>query len=144
MKKSSIFTIKMIKLNQINASMFTTGKKKQTFFCIKITKSKKRQNFDFWTEPKITTFLHTSTIHLGCPCIPPPSVEEIYQRMGTFWPTFACGGATCWWIRTKNNNTCRGSWVLHPYQVSLKSIKRFWRRSRKCGKLTPPPSFFQS
>ena len=35
-------------------------------------------------------------------------------------------------IWPKNNNTCKGPWVLHPYQVSSKSIKRFWRRSRKC------------
>ena len=27
------------------------------------------------------------------------------------------------------NNTCKEPWVLHPYQVSSKSIKRFWRRS---------------
>ena len=37
----------------------------------------------------------------------------------------------------KNNNTCKGPWVLHAYQVSSKSIKRFWRRSRKCEKFTP-------
>ena len=39
-------------------------------------------------------------------------------------------------IWPKNNNTCKGPWVLHPYQVSSKSIKRFWRRSRKCEKFT--------
>ena len=41
-----------------------------------------------------------------------------------------------WPIWPKNNNTCKGPWVLHPYQVSSKSIKRFWRRSRKCKKFT--------
>ena len=40
-------------------------------------------------------------------------------------------------IWPKNNNTCKGPWVLHPYQVSSKSIKRFWRRSRICEKFTP-------
>ena len=34
------------------------------------------------------------------------------------------------WIRpwadlTENINSCKGQWVLHPYQVSSKSIKRF-------------------
>ena len=38
-------------------------------------------------------------------------------------------------IWPKNNNTCKGPWVLHAYQVSSKSIKRFWRRSRKCESL---------
>ena len=38
-------------------------------------------------------------------------------------------------IWPKNNNTCKGPWVLHPYQVSSKSIKRFWRRSWKCESL---------
>ena len=39
-------------------------------------------------------------------------------------------------IWPKNNNTCKGPWVLHPYQVSSKSIQWFWRRSRKCEKFT--------
>ena len=38
-------------------------------------------------------------------------------------------------ICPKNNNTCKGPWVLHPYQVSSKSIKRFWRRRWKCESL---------
>ena len=38
-------------------------------------------------------------------------------------------------IWPKNNNTCKGPWVLHPYQVSSKSIKRFWIRSWKCESL---------
>ena len=32
-------------------------------------------------------------------------------------------------ICPKNNNTCNALWVLHPYQVSSKSIKWFWKRS---------------
>ena len=35
----------------------------------------------------------------------------------------------------ENNNTCKGPWVIHIYQVSSKSIKRFWRRSWKCESL---------
>ena len=46
-------------------------------------------------------------------------------------------GSTPGRIWPKNNNTCKGPWVLHPYQVSSKSIKQFWRRSRKCEKFTP-------
>ena len=38
-------------------------------------------------------------------------------------------------IWLKNNNTCKGPWVLHAYQVSSTSIKRFWRRSWKCESL---------
>ena len=38
-------------------------------------------------------------------------------------------------IWPKNNNTCKGPWVLHTYQVSSKSIKQFWRRSWKCESL---------
>ena len=41
-------------------------------------------------------------------------------------------------IWPKNNNTCKGPWVLHAYQVSSKSIKRFWRRSWKCESLRTP------
>ena len=39
-------------------------------------------------------------------------------------------------IWRKHNNTCKGPWVLHPYQISSKSIQQFWRRSRKCEKFT--------
>ena len=37
----------------------------------------------------------------------------------------------------RKTTTLVGPWVLHAYQVSSKSIKRFWRRSRKCEKFTP-------
>ena len=50
-----------------------------------------------------------------------------------FWPRPGSAPGGNW---PKNNNTCKGPWVLHPYQVSSKSIKRFWRRSRKCEKFT--------
>ena len=33
---------------------------------------------------------------------------------------------------TLTKKTYKGHWVLHAYQVSSKSIKRVWRRSRKC------------
>ena len=50
-----------------------------------------------------------------------------------FWPRPGSAPGGIW---PKNNNTCKGPWVLHPYQVSSKSIQRFWRRSRKCEKFT--------
>ena len=60
--------------------------------------------------------------------------EEVSWRRGPLWPIF-----TQPWIRhkadlAKNNKTCKGPWVLHPYQVSTKSIKRFWRRRRNAKK----------
>ena len=42
---------------------------------------------------------------------------------------------TMGWIWPENNNICKGPWVIHPYQVSSKSIKRFWRRSWKIWKI---------
>ena len=67
------------------------------------------------------------------------SEEEVCQRRVPPWPTFACGGATCWQIRTKNKNTCRELCVLHFYQVSLKSLQWLWRR---CQILKISPPFF--
>ena len=55
------------------------------------------------------------------------SEEEVSWRRGPPWPILAPP-----WNWPKNNNTCKGPWVLHPYQVLSKSIKRFWRKSRKC------------
>ena len=66
-----------------------------------------------------------------------PSEEEVSRRRGPpvtyFGPALdpPLGGSG-----RKNNNTCKGPWVLHPYQVSSKSIKQFWRSSRKCEKFT--------
>ena len=31
-------------------------------------------------------------------------------------------------IRSSRNNTCRGPWVLHSYQVPTQSIEQHWRR----------------
>ena len=53
--------------------------------------------------------------------------------MTYFGPALGSAPGRIW---PKNNNTCKGPWVLHPYQVSSKSIWRFWRRSRKCEKFT--------
>ena len=58
--------------------------------------------------------------------------EVVFLRRVPSWHIF-----TPPWIRLgriwlKNNNTCNGSWVLHAYQVSSKSNKRLWWRSRKC------------
>ena len=68
-------------------------------------------------------------MHSVCCCSLP--VWSLLKK-GAPWPILASP-----WIRPwpKNNNTCKGPWVLHPYQVSSKSIKRFWR-SRKCEKFT--------
>ena len=54
------------------------------------------------------------------------SEEEDSWRRGT--PPLGGSGR-------KTTTLCKGPWVLHPYQVSSKSIKRFWRRSWKCESL---------
>ena len=76
-------------------------------------------------------------MHSVCRCSL-PVWRRSFLKKGTpcdlFWP---CPGSAIGGIWPKNNNTCKGPWVLHPYQVSSKSIKRFWRRSRKCEKFTP-------
>ena len=63
------------------------------------------------------------------------SEEEVSWRRGPPWPIFAHPGSAPGRIWPKNNKTCKGPWVLHAYQVSSKSIKRFWRRSWKCESL---------
>ena len=109
-----------------------------------MTKSKKtsktRQKFDFGMEPNITTLLPTCfliiAMHSVCRC----SLliwRRSFLKKGTprdlFLPRPGSAPGRIW---PKNNNICKGPWVLHPYQVSSKSIKRYWRRSRKCGKFT--------
>ena len=75
-------------------------------------------------------------MHLVCRCSL-PVWRRSFLKKGTprdlFWPHPGSAPGRIW---PKNNNTCKGPWVLHPYQVSSKSIKRFWRRSRKCEKFT--------
>ena len=74
-------------------------------------------------------------MHSVC-CCSLPVWRRSFLKKGTphdlFWPR---PGSTPGRIWPKNNNTCKGPWVLHPYQVSSKSIKRFWRRSWKCESL---------
>ena len=66
-----------------------------------------------------------------------PVWRRSFLKKGTPLDLFLpCPGSAPEQIWPKNNNTCKGPWVLHPYQVSSKSIKRFWRRSRKCEKFT--------
>ena len=110
-----------------------------------MTKSKKtsktRQKFDFGTEPKVTTLLPTcfwiTAMHSVC-CCSLLVWRRSSLKKGTPSDLFLPRpGSTPGRIWPKNNNTCKGPCVLHPYQVSSKSIKRFWRRSRKCEKLTP-------
>ena len=91
-------------------------------------------------EPKVTTLLPTcfliTAMHLVCRCSL-PVWRRSFLKKGTprdlFWPHPGSAPGRIW---PKNNNTCKGPWVLHPYQVSSKSIKRFWRRSRKYEKFT--------
>ena len=73
-------------------------------------------------------------MHSVCPCSL-PVWRRSFVKKGTpcdlFCPALDPPLGQIW---LKNNNTCKGPWVLHPYQVSSKSIKRFWR-SRKCESL---------
>ena len=104
-----------------------------------MTKSKKtsktRQKFDFGMEPKVTTLLPTCfktiAMHSVCRCSLPVWRGSFLKKVtpcDLFWPRPGSAPGGIW---PKNNNTCKGQWVLHPYQVSSKSIKRFWRRSWK-------------
>ena len=72
-------------------------------------------------------------MHLVC-CCSLPVWRRSSLKKGTprdlFWPRPGSAPGRIW---PKNNNTCKGPWVLHPYQVSSKSIQQFWR-SRKCEK----------
>ena len=74
-------------------------------------------------------------MHSVCRCSL-PVWRRSFLKKGTprdlFWPRPGSAPGRIW---LKNNNTCKGPWVLHPYQVSSKSIERFWRRSRKCESL---------
>ena len=74
-------------------------------------------------------------MHSVCRCSL-PVWRRSFLKKGTprdlFWPRPGSAPGEIW---PKNNNTCKGPWVLHPYQVSSKSIKRFWRRSWKCESL---------
>ena len=75
-------------------------------------------------------------MHLVCRCSL-PVWRRSFLKKGTPSDLFLPRpGSAPGWIWPKNNNTCKGPWVLHPYQVSSKSIQRFWRRSRKCEKFT--------
>ena len=109
-----------------------------------MTKSKKTsktcQKFDFGMGQKITTLLPTcfyiTAMHSVCCCGLLVSRRSSLKK-GTpsdlFWPRPGSAPGRIW---PKNNNTCKGPWVLDPCQVSSKSIKRFWR-CRKCEKFTP-------
>ena len=74
-------------------------------------------------------------MHSVC-CCSLPVWRRRFLKKGTprdlFLPRPGSAPGRIW---PKNNNTCKGPWVLHTYQVSSKSIKQFWRRSRKCESL---------
>ena len=74
-------------------------------------------------------------MHSVCRCSLPVWRRSFLKKVtpcDLFWPRPGSAPGGIW---PKNNNTCKGPWVLHPYQVSSKSIKRFWRRSWKCESL---------
>ena len=73
-------------------------------------------------------------MHSVC-CCSLPVWRRSFLKKGTPMTYFSRPGSAPARIWPKNNNTCKGPWVLHPYQVSLKSIKRFWRRSWTCESL---------
>ena len=71
----------------------------------------------------------------GLSLLPSGLKKKFYEEgdpRDIFWPRPGSALRRIW---PKNNNTCKGPWVLHPYQVSSKSIKQFWRRSWKCESL---------
>ena len=74
-------------------------------------------------------------MHLVCRCSL-PVWRRSFLKKGTpralFWPRPGSAPGGIW---SKNNNTSKGPSVLHSYQVSSKSIKRFWRRSWICENL---------
>ena len=75
-------------------------------------------------------------MHLVCCCGHPVWGRSFWKKatlrdlcLPAMGPHF---GGSC----RKNNNTYTEPWALHVYQVSSKSIKRFWSRSRKCEQFT--------
>ena len=56
-------------------------------------------------------------------------VENVSANQRPGWPS-------CFSDRPKKHKLCRGCWDLVFCQVSLNSVQRFKRRSRKCEKLT--------
>ena len=88
------------------------------------------QKFDFWMEPKMKTLLSTCfyiiAVHSVC-YFSLPVWRRSFWRRGPSVTFLTRPGSTPGRIWPKDNNTCKGPWVLHAYQVSSKSIKRFWR-----------------
>ena len=84
------------------------------------------QKFDFEMEQKQQHFI-PHAVHLVC-CWSLPvwriSLLEEGDPLDLFLPRPGSVPGRIW---SKNNNTCKGPWILHPYQVSSKSIKRFWK-----------------
>jgi len=91
------------------------------------------QKFNFRLELKTTPLLRTSFYTTLMHSIY-HSMQKVRKRIwseegplwGLFCPTL---DPPLGW--PGNHNTCRRPWVLYSYQVSSKSIKQFWRRSRK-------------
>ena len=90
-----------------------------------ITKSKKmsksRQKFEFRMKPKLQLFFPNASRSLLCiwfAVVAFQSEEEVLWRRGPPWPNLAPPWIRPWADLSKNNNTCKGPRVLHPYQVS--------------------------
>ena len=89
------------------------------------------QNIRFWTYSAWHHSLYLSLM-LWTTTVPNFMLLSKSERSSHFLTIIRWTTGRIW---PKNNNTCKGPWVLHPYQVSSKSIKRFWRRSWKCKSL---------
>ena len=59
-------------------------------------------------------------------------LKKFFEEGAPPWPILALPWIRPWVDLSKNNNTCKGPRVLHPYQDASKSIERFLRRGRKC------------
>ena len=83
-------------------------------------------------KPEITSLLQHCIISLLCIWIVIVAIrfEEVFWRRGF---SMTCFAPPCirLFIRSKNNNTCKGQWILHLYQVKSKSNERLRRRSWK-------------
>ena len=91
---------------------------------------KRRQKIWLWNGTKNNnTSSHMLLDHcyaFGCCCSltpsPPPTPHPHPRDL--FYPRPGSAPGRIW---PKNDNTCKGPWVLHPYQVSSKFIEWFWR-----------------
>ena len=60
--------------------------------------------------------------------------RRLSKKDPLYYLSFPFPGDAPWNIWAKNNNTCKGPRVLHPYQVSSNPFGGLCRRSWKCNK----------